>query len=62
MAMALWNGAHRGRSREGAWIEMSERSSCISSASHGRSRKGVWIEILNTFGLLVSLMQMTYSD
>ena len=34
-----------GRSRKGAWIEMSD--ACLwCSWSYGRSRKGAWIEIM----------------
>ena len=35
-----------GRSRKGAWIEMSLLGGALSNSA-GRSRKGAWIEIAN---------------
>ena len=40
----------KGRSREGAWIEISTRP-CGHKYNKGRSREGAWIEIEDIFKL-----------
>ena len=45
-----WNTIARGRSREGAWIEICN-SAIFLAVPNGRSREGAWIEIWNTYNL-----------
>ena len=44
-----------GRSREGAWIEISI-DALVADMSTGRSREGAWIEILLIIRLLIELL------
>ena len=39
-----WNTVGRGRSREGAWIEIEQTQNALYQRD-GRSREGAWIEM-----------------